>query len=102
MTRHFAVQRKPDANHAQVKAWYEELFCSIVDLSGVGFGCPDLLAGIAGRSELVEVKTQDGDLEPSQIRFQREWRGSKVTVVVTREDVVAHVQRVRSRFSGET
>lgn len=100
--RHPAAQGAPDANHAQVVSWYQELFCSVVDLHGVGFGCPDLLVGLAGRSELVEVKTDEGQLLPSQKRFGRDWRGSKVVIVRTHQDVIDHVTRVRSRFESRS
>lgn len=88
-----------DANHEEVKGWYEEMFCSVVDLHILGFGCPDFLIGCAGRSELVEVKTEHGQLEGSQVRFQRDWRGSKVKVVRTHEDCINHVQEIRERVS---
>jgi hypothetical protein len=89
-----------DANHPQVVGWYEELFCSVVDLSAVGGGVPDLLVGCAGRSELVEVKTEDGDLEPNQLTFAKTWRGNPVVVVRTQAEVIAHVQRIRQKVAG--
>ena len=94
-----AAQGRPDANHSEVRGWYEELYCSVVDLHSVGGGCPDLLIGLAGRSELVEVKTEHGHLEPSQVTFCRDWRGSKVVVVRTHADVINHVTNVRERVS---
>jgi hypothetical protein len=97
--RNPARQGRPDSNHAQVRAWYEALYCSVIDLHEVGHGCPDFLIGVAGRSELVEVKTEHGHLEASQIRFQDEWRGSKVQVVVTHADVINHVLNVSERVS---
>lgn len=100
--RNPAAQGRADSNHSEVVGWYEELFCSVVDLHEVGFGCPDLMIGLAGRTELVEVKTKVGQLEPSQIRFARDWRGSKVTVVRTQGDVINHVQNVRERISRGT
>jgi hypothetical protein len=99
MSRNAAAQGRPDANHAEVVGWYEELYCSVVDTHGQGFGFPDLVVGVAGITELVEVKTEAGQLEPSQIRFQRDWRGSKVRVVRTRADVILHVQTIRERVS---
>lgn len=97
--RNPAAQGRADKNHSEVRGWYEELFCSVVDLHGVGGGCPDLLVGFAGRSELVEVKTEHGQLEPSQVTFGKTWRGSKITVVRTHADVINHVQNVRERIS---
>lgn len=98
--RNAAAKGLPDANHPEIVAQYEELYCSVIDLHGIGFGCPDILVGIAQSvNELVEIKTEFGTVEKSQVRFQRDWRGSKVTIVRTRADVIHHVQRVRERIS---
>lgn len=97
--KRFATRSLPDSNQGEVVAWYEELFCSVVDLHGVGFGCPDLMVGVGGRTELVEVKTEIGNAEASQVRFSRDWRGSKVKTITTHADVIAHVQEVRERIS---
>lgn len=98
--RNPAAQGRRDENHADIKRFYEELFCSVVDCSKLGFGCPDLNVGIANYvNDWVEVKTEAGHLEPSQIRFQRDWRGRKIVVVRTHADVIAHVQDVRERVS---
>jgi hypothetical protein len=99
LSRHAAAKGKPDANHGEIVAAYEELYCSVVDTHGQGFGFPDLVVGISGHTCLVECKTDEGELLLSQRRFQRDWRGSKVEVVRTREDVLKHVQRVRQRVS---
>lgn len=95
----FAARSVPDKNQAEVISWYEELYCSVVDLHGIGFGCPDLMIGLSGRTELVEVKTEVGHAEATQVRFNRDWRGSKVKTVTTHADVIAHVQDVRERVS---
>jgi hypothetical protein len=95
--RHPAAQGRPDANHGDVVSSYEQLFCSVVDLHAVGFGCPDLMIGCSGLTELAEVKTEEGDLLPSQITFQKSWRGSKVVIIRTQEDVIAHVTRMRQK-----
>jgi hypothetical protein len=94
-----ASMGKCDANHADVTRWYEELFCLVYDSHGLGGGFPDLVVRISTRKghhiALVEVKTADGTLRPNQERFLRDW-GSCVAVVQTRDDVFAHVERVRS------
>jgi hypothetical protein len=94
-----AAQGRTDANHAQVRGWYEELYCSVVDTHRMGGGFPDLVVGIATTTELVEVKTEDGQQLPSQITFQKTWRGSKVVVVRTQADVINHVTNIRERVS---
>ena len=91
--------KRTDANHTDVKGWYEALFCSVVDTHEVGHGFGDLLVGIAGINDIVEVKTEAGRLEASQIAFKRDWRGRKPVVVSTQADVLNHVQRVREEVS---
>mgnify|MGYP002813895590 CR=1 FL=1 len=76
---------KTDANHAEVVAAFRKLGWSVLDLSRVGQGCPDILCGRPGYSVLVEIK--DGAKVPSQrkltedqIDFHAEWRGPLVVV----------------------
>jgi hypothetical protein len=94
-----------DANQAAVARWYEELMCLTFDTHALGGGFPDLLVGIPTRAgrvlALVEVKTEDGTLRPSQENFIREWGSGCVVILQTREDVFAHVERVRSRFARQ-
>ena len=95
----FALKSKPDANQSEIVGWYEELFCSVVNLSGVGGGVSDLLIGVSGITALAEVKTDHGHLEPAQIEFIASWRGAKPVVVRTKADVINHVLNLRERAS---
>lgn len=88
-----------DANHSELSAVYEQCYCSVKDTSMVGGGFPDAVIGCAGRTELVEFKTADGTLTPPQQTFTRDWRGSSVRIVRTREDVIEHVQCIRERVA---
>lgn len=88
---------KPDANHGDVKGWYLQLGCSVADTKDAGLGVPDLFVGAVGVCDPVEVKTEDGDLLASQKTFIASWRGPKVAIVRTREDVIAHVHDMRKR-----
>jgi VRR-NUC domain len=94
-----AAMGNRDANHADVTQWYESLYCRVHDTHAVGGGFPDLVCRIPTRRgavvALVEVKTADGTLRPSQQRFVAEW-GACVEVVCTRDDVFNHVERVRN------
>lgn len=96
--RNPAAQGATDSNHGDVTRWYEELYCRVQDTHKVGGGFPDIVVKIPTKrgpvAALVEIKTLDGTLSKSQIRFIGEW-GSCVTIVSTREDVFAHVERVR-------
>lgn len=95
--RNPAAQGRPDANHSDIVKFYEQLFCSVVELHKVGGGCPDLLIGCQQVTELAEIKTADGDLEPSQKTFMTNWRGSKVVIVRDQQDVLEHVTAMRAR-----
>ena len=90
---------KADGNHAEIVAAYESLYCRVQDTHKVGGGFPDIVVKISTKRgpvvALVEIKTAGGDLSKSQLRFIGEW-GSCVTVVANREDVIAHVERVRN------
>lgn len=88
-----------DANHAEIVKTYELLHCGVIDTHGVGFGFPDILVHFGGYCAPVEIKTEDGDLSPSQTRFMRDWRGPAIEVVRTNDDVIAHVTRIRSRLN---
>jgi len=94
-----ASQGRADANQGEIKACYEELYCSVVDLHSIGGGCPDLVVGIGLITDLVEVKTDHGHILPSQTLFNETWRGRKVVIVRCKQDVIDHVQRVREESS---
>jgi hypothetical protein len=95
-----AAMGNRDANHGDVTRWYESLYCLVQDTHAVGGGFPDLVVRISTKRghvvALVEVKGADGTLRASQERFLREWGCSSIAIVQTREDVFAHVERVRS------
>lgn len=101
MSRNPAALGATDANHAEIVAAYEAEYCLVHDTHTLGGGFPDLTVRIQTKRgmvvSLVEVKTLDGRLRPSQERFIREW-GSCVAVVCTSGDVRTHVQSVREKF----
>ncbi|CAB4123418.1 hypothetical protein UFOVP42_63 [uncultured Caudovirales phage] len=72
--------KRVDANQLQIKHTLIALGCSVLDLSSVGRGCPDLLVGYKGNSVLVEIKssTKASFTEP-QVKFMQEWRGGAVS-----------------------
>jgi Holliday junction resolvase len=72
--------RKVDSNHSAVAKRFRELGWSVLDLSRVGSGCPDLLIARNGMNILVEIK--DGAKAPSQQKltafqqsFHQTWKG---------------------------
>lgn len=88
---------RKDGNHHAIARAFRQAGASVLDLSGVGDGCPDLLIGIAGVDLLVEIKlpvgkrggTAHSDLNQYQRAFHGSWRGRTPVVVRRVEDVEA-------------
>lgn len=79
------TRKRTDANHRQIVDALRRIGASVVDLSDVGDGCPDLLVGFRGKNYLMEVK--DGAKKPSerrlretQVEFFRDWTGQAAKV----------------------
>jgi len=54
---------RTDANHRSIVDGLRRCGYSVLDLSGVGHGCPDICVGYAGLNWLMEIK--DGGKPPS-------------------------------------
>jgi hypothetical protein len=84
---------KVDCNHGDIVKALKAAYCSVLDLSRVGQGCPDILVGYRGWNVLMEIKRpkakgqKEGKLELSQKIFLEEWRGP-VVVVRSAEDAL--------------
>lgn len=75
-------KKRVDENQRAISHTFIAMGASVLNLSTVGRGCPDLLIGYRGVSCLVEVKSSDKTsyTEP-QIKFMQEWRGGPVSRV---------------------
>lgn len=72
-----ARHSRTDANQTKIVAALRKAGATVVFLSDVGGGCPDLLVGYAGANWLLEVKTSDASpLTPAQQEFRATWRGN--------------------------
>lgn len=76
---------KVDDNHKEIVSAYRSVGASVLDLSSVGQGCPDLLVGFRGVNYLVEIK--DGSKPPSrrkltddQVKFFDTWLGQRIVI----------------------
>jgi len=74
-----------DDNHRDIINSLEEMHCTVLDLSKVGGGCPDILVGWQGINILFEIK--DGNKPPSRRRlrdnqesFMQRWKGPAYAV----------------------
>ena len=93
---------KVDDNQAEIVKAYRELGFSVVSAAAMGKGFPDLVVGIYGVTDLVEVK--DGSkipskrkLTPDQVAFFDDWKGS-VRVVNSLDDVASHYKERRKEY----
>jgi len=73
-------KKRVDENQRTLVHTFIALGASVLNLSTVGRGCPDLLIGYKGKSVLVEVKrdAKSSFTEP-QVKFMQEWRGGAVS-----------------------
>ena len=72
--------RKTDSNQSDIIKALESVGCTVLDLSRVGQGCPDILVGRADRCYLLEIKSPKGKLNKAQRKFRDTWRGSFAVV----------------------
>lgn len=77
-----------DLNQSDIRDAARKAGASWLNLSAVGGGCPDALVGSHGQSWLVEVKREKGTLTPDQVEFMSSWRGSKVHVIRTVDEML--------------
>lgn len=93
---------KVDANHTAIVAELRARGASVQSLAAVGYGCPDILCGIAGRTYLCEIK--DGSkppskrkLTPDQEAWHQAWRGGPVLLLTSVEDAARAVRNLEGR-----
>lgn len=71
--------KKVDANQSEIVKTFKALGCSVVDLSSVGRGCPDLVIGINKMTIFVEIKSSaKASYTSHQIEWMQNWRGGTV------------------------
>jgi len=73
-------KKRVDENQKTIIHTFIALGASVLNLSSVGRGCPDLLVGFKGKSVLVEIKRDaKATYTEFQIKFMQEWRGGAVS-----------------------
>ena len=84
---------KKDGNHTAIVQALKAAGRSVLDLSTVGGGAPDLLVASprGDRTLLIEIKDPKGRnrVEPSQSRFHESWKGELVVVRSPQEAIDA-------------
>lgn len=91
---------RQDGNHKAIRAEFERAGCSVVDLSSLGHGVPDMLIGYGGLCIPVEIK--DGAKPPSkrkltedEERFRMNWTGG-YRIVSDLDGVLETVETLRN------
>ena len=72
---------RADENQAEIVSALRQLGATVVILSQVGGGCPDILVGYRGESYLMEIKGPRGRLSKKQVEFHKSWRGGEISVI---------------------
>lgn len=95
--------RHTDENHRSVVNALRAMGCTVEPIQGVT-GTPDLLVGVFGITELVEVKPLVGrtarrELRDTQVDWHERWKGRKPVVVRTLDDCAALVSRMRGAMT---
>jgi hypothetical protein len=69
--------KKVDLNQAEIVETLRQTGMSVLILSRVGQGCPDLLVGFRNHNYLLEVKRDHCDLTVPETDFFLTWKGQK-------------------------
>jgi len=78
---------KTDANQTAIVEKARKMGATVLVLSMVGHGCPDLLVGWKGKNYLIEVKSENGKLTPDEMKFFDEW-GTEIAIIRSPDDMV--------------
>lgn len=81
---------KKDASHNPIAEHLRDLGWSVLDLSRLGGGAPDMAVSRAGFSCLVECKSEGGKLNAEQLAVKERWQGPYI-VAYSPEDALAQL-----------
>ena len=84
--------KRVDSNQKEIVKALREAGAYVFHLHEIGQGCPDLLCGINGITHLIEVKMPNGKFTDAQVKFMKEWTGSKVIRINSPEEAIAFVK----------
>lgn len=96
------IAKRIDRNQTEIVDVLRRSGCSVLVLSGVGRGCPDLLMGLCGQNFLIEVK--DGKKPPSGRKLTRweeifiqGWLGN-VAIIESVEQAINLVNKIKNNM----
>lgn len=95
-----------DENQTEIVGVFRQLGCTVAITSMIGQGFPDLVVGIVGRNERVNllVEIKDGSKPPSarkltapEQKFHDSWRG-QICIVSSPNDAIELYNSVTNKF----
>ena len=84
---------RQDSNHASIVKDLRLLGYQVHEMKSVGGGFPDILVARNGKMALLEIKTEDGDLNDKQKQWHSKWEGPEVGIVRTTEQAIIAVMK---------
>lgn len=89
--------KRVDSNQKELVAVFRQLGVTVIDLSKVGKGIPDLMLGYNNKTVLVEIKSsKSAKLNPLQECFFREWKGGMLARIDNLDSAVRLVNIMRN------
>ena len=71
-----------DTNHREIVKALRDAGATVVSLSAMKHGCPDLLVGYAGETLLMEIKRDSkARFTTDQLDFMSKWKGGAISRV---------------------
>jgi Holliday junction resolvase len=71
--------RRVDENQKTIIHTFIALGASVIDLSAVGRGCPDISIGYNKQTVFVEIKSSEkAKYTEAQVKFMQNWKGGPV------------------------
>lgn len=88
------IIKRVDENQAELVGLLRRLGASVLVLSSVGKGCPDILIGLKGNNYLLEIKSNmKSKLTEHEQKFFDTWNG-QVAIVRSDTDVIDFLNNV--------
>lgn len=81
------MPKKTDSTQKQIVKALRDMGAFVRSLHGVGRGVPDLLVSYLGQWHLVEVKSENGELNEAQEKFHKEC-GAPISILRSVDDAV--------------
>ena len=85
---------RQDANHSDIVKDLKKLGYQVHEMKSVGGGFPDILVAQHGKMCLMEIKTEDGELNHKQKKWYNEWQGPEVPIIRTTEQAIIAMMKL--------